>query len=401
PPDVQLVVYSSSIEASNAELVNARRRNIPLVHRSDIVAGFVNAANGVAVTGAHGKTTTTSLCAILATMAGLDPTVVIGGEVDFFEGNWRAGNGDVVVCEADESDGTFLKLKPKYGILTNIDREHLDHYGDIDHVIEANRMFMNNVRGDGCLIACGDDPRIAALLAGYAPRRLTYGITAAGIDIRAVNISMDRFRTSFEALYRGRSLGAFELHIPGMHNVYNSMAAIALGVELGVEIGVIRKALTLYGGAKRRFQVKGCVDEIMVVEDYAHHPTEIAATIAACRNWPGHRIVGVFQPHRYSRTVLLREEFGRSFAGLDELILTDLYSAAEDPIDGVSTAMIYDEVLKNGQERVRLLGREEVLPYLMKNVRPQDIVLVLGAGDIGELSDELVRALEAKKQIVV
>ncbi len=397
PTDTNIVIYSSSIYLpSNPEILSARQRNIPIMHRSDLVAEFLNSKSGVAVTGAHGKTTTTALSAILLAKAGLDPTVIIGGEVDAFGGNWRNGNGDFVVCEADESDGSFLKLRPVYGILTNIDKEHLDYYRNLKEVIKANKVFINNIRREGCLITCCDNPDIKKLIKGYDRKFRTYGNSKSGADLFARSVRMDRLHSSFEAVLNGRSLGTFELNIPGVHNVENSLAAILLGVEIGIDVDTVRAALASYNGAKRRFQVKGHINDIMVVEDYAHHPTEIIATIAACRNWPGRRVIGVFQPHRYSRTKFLKKQFGKSFFGLDELILTDLYSASEKPIEGVSTKVIYDEVLKSGHKKVRLIGKDEVLPALLKMLKPSDIVLVLGAGDIGEISDELVCALKTK-----
>jgi len=399
PETTELVVYSSSIPNNNPEIIKAKRKKLPLVHRADVVAELLNSKLGIAVTGAHGKTTTTALSALLLTKAGFDPTVIIGGEVDFFKGNWRNGLGDFVICEADESDGTFLNLRPAYAILTNIDEEHLDYYKDLKGVIKANRAFMKTVKADGCLITSCDDLNIKQLLKKYRRRFLTYSLfEGSGADIYPKNIRMEQLHTSFKAVFQGKDLGLFKLNIPGRHNVENSLAAILLGLELGVDIGVIKKALLLYTGALRRFQIKGNINDIMVVEDYAHHPAEISATISTCRNWPGRRVIGVFQPHRYTRTKFLKEKFGKSFLGLDELILTDIYSASEKPIDGVSTRIIYDEAVKNGQRNIRLIKKEKILPYLSKTLRPNDTVLVLGAGDIGEISDELVKKLEHKRQ---
>jgi len=393
-----LVVYSTSIDENNPEVIKARKLKIPVVHRSDLVAELVNANKGIAVTGAHGKTTTTALIAVLLTKAGLDPTVIVGGEVNFFGSNWRNGAGTYVVCEADESDGTFKKLKPSYAVLTNIDREHLEHYRDFEDLITANKVFIDNVKSDGYLIASYSDNHIKRLLKAYSGRFLTYSLSCSRADLYARDIKMDKFRTSFKAVFKGRELGLFELNIPGMHNVENSLAAILLGIELDIDFKVTKEALSLYKGTLRRFEVKGEIDDIMIIEDYAHHPREIMATIAACKNWPGRRVVGVFQPHRYTRTQFLKKDFGKSFLGLDELILTDIYSASEKPINGVSTRIIYDEVLKNGQENVSLIEKKHILPYLLNTLKRSDMVLVLGAGDIGELSGELVRKLKTKRQ---
>lgn len=396
--DIELVVYSSSIEKSNPELAAARNRGIAILHRSDVVAQLVNPKIGVAVTGAHGKTTTTALSALLLVEAGLDPTVIVGGEVEGLGGNWRNGNGAFAVCEADESDGTFLKLTPDYAILTNIDAEHLDYYRDLEGVIKASGIFIENIKEKGCLIASHGDIHIRDLLGAYKKRFLTYGISAPGPDLRAEAIKMDKFHTSFNAVFKGKTLGAFELNIPGRHNVENGLAVILLGLELGIDIGAIKETLSRYKGAVRRFQVKGDIDGIMVIEDYAHHPAEIMATISACRNWQGRRLVGVFQPHRYTRTKFLKNAFGKSFLELDELILTDVYAASEEPIEGVTTKIIYDEAVKNGQRNIQLMKKEKITPYLLDTVRDQDIVLILGAGDIGEISDELVKGLKDKRQ---
>ena len=398
PEETDLVVYSTSIGENNPEIIKARQKNIPIVHRSDIVAQLVNPETGVAVTGAHGKTTTTALSAFLLERAGLDPTVIVGGEVAFMDGNWRNGKGDYVICEADESDGTFRKLRPKYAILTNIDREHMEHYKDFKDLISANKIFIENIKDEGCLITSYDDLNIRGLLKNYKGRFLTYSLSGRKADIYSRNIKMDKFHTSFEAVFKGSSLGVFELNIPGMHNVENSLSVILLGIELGIETGIIKNSLVRYNGTLRRFEVKAKIDGIMIIEDYAHHPREIAATISSCRNWPARRLIGVFQPHRYTRTKFLKKDFGKSFLELDELILTDIYSASEKPIKGVTTKIIYDEAVKNGQKNPHLIKKEEILPHLLRVLKSGDIVLVLGAGDIGELSDELIKGLKAKRQ---
>lgn len=396
-----LVVYSTSIDEKNPEIMEARRKGTPIAHRSDIVAALVNPDKGIAVTGAHGKTTTTSLCAMLLTKAGLDPTVIVGGEAAFLSGNWRNGKSEFVVCEADESDGTFRKLKPFYAVLTNIDREHLEHYKDFEDLIMANKRFIDNIKDGGCLITSYDDQNIKRLLKDYKGRYLTYSISDRRADIYGFNIEMEKSHSSFEVMFKRENLGRFEMNIPGRHNVENSLAVILLGLELGTGMDKIRSALKEYRGALRRFEVKGEIGGIMIVEDYAHHPREITATIAACRNWPGRRLVGIFQPHRYTRTKFLKEEFGRCFLELDELILTDIYSASELPLEGVTTKIIYDEALKNGQKKAQLLKKEKIVPYLLNTLRGNEIVLVLGAGDIGELSSELVKELGAKRQVAL
>lgn len=400
--ETELVVYSSSIDEKNPEIIRAKQRGIPIVHRSNIAAALLNPNLGVAITGAHGKTTITALSALLLTEAELDPTVIVGGEVDFLGGNWRNGKGDFVVCEADESDGTFLRLRPKYAILTNIDEEHLDYYKNLEEIVGANKAFIENIKDNGCLITSYDDINIRKILKNFRKKILTYSyFPSNGADIYPKAIKMNRLQSSFEAIFRRKSLGLFQLNIPGMHNIENSLAVILLGLELGINLKVIKEALSSYKGTLRRFQIKGIIDDIMVVEDYAHHPAEISATICASKNWPGRRLVGVFQPHRYTRTKFLKEEFGKSFLELDELILTDIYSASEKPIEGVTTKIIYDAAIKNGQKNIRLIKKDRILPHLLKTLKAKDTVLVLGAGDIGDLSDELVKELRDKRKNIL
>lgn len=397
PGDTDIVVYSSSIDKANPEIVRARQRKIQVLHRSDILSALFNSISGIAVAGAHGKTTTTALSSLLLVNAGMDPTIMVGGVVELLGGNWRSGKGDYMVCEADESDGSFLKLKPSCAILTNIDAEHLDYYKNFKAIIDANKEFIDNIKTGGYLITHYGDPNIRAILKRCKGKYLTYGLTQDGPDLYAKNIETSYSRTTFQAVFKGRPFGDFELNVPGIHNVLNSMAVILLGIDLDINKEVIKKTLAEYKGALRRFQVKGDVNDIIVVEDYAHHPTEISATISACKNWPGRRLIGVFQPHRYTRTKFLKKEFGRSFLGLDELVLTDIYAASEKPIEGISKQCIYEEAVKNGQKKISMLEKDQILSYLLKTLKPNDMVLVLGAGDIGELSDELVKGLKHKR----
>ncbi|MDD5449852.1 MAG: UDP-N-acetylmuramate--L-alanine ligase [Candidatus Omnitrophica bacterium] len=398
PGRTGLVVYSTSISPDNPEMVAVRQRGIRAVHRSDIVSEIINASRGVAVTGAHGKTTTTALSSLLLTMAGLDPTVIVGGELDFLGGNWRNGKGNYAVCEADESDGTFKKLRPAIAILTNIDHEHMEHYKDFEDLLAANRAFIDNIKKGGLLITSYDDENIKKILKGCRERCLKYSLQDKKADIYPEQITMKGFESSFKVIACGKDLGLFKLNIPGRHNIQNSLAVILLGLELGIDAGIIRDSLSRYRGALRRFEVKADIGGITVIEDYAHHPTEIRATISCCKNWPGRRIIGIFQPHRYTRTSLLKEEFGKCFLGLDELILTDIYSASEKPLKGVTAALIYDEAVKNGQKKIRLLAKEKILSYLSGILKKGDMVIVMGAGDIGELSYEIVKWLKDKGQ---
>ncbi|MFH1847593.1 MAG: UDP-N-acetylmuramate--L-alanine ligase [Candidatus Omnitrophota bacterium] len=395
PDDADMVVYSTCIKKDNPEMAKARGKKIPLLHRSDVLSELVNEKDGIAVSGAHGKTTTSALVSVLLEEAGFDPTVIVGGVMEYFGSNAKNGRGRLIVAEADESDATFTKLRPKYAILTNIDTEHLEYYGNMGRIKKASMDFMNNVRKDGCGIFCKDDPIISGMLKRCKSGFLTYGFSKDA-DLYAEDMRVKECEVSFRAIYKGRDLGVFAINIPGLHNAKNSLAAILLGLRLGIDADIIRRAMLLYKGAKRRFEIKALINGAMVVEDYAHHPTEIEATIRTCGGWPGRRLIGVFQPHRYTRTKFLKDKFAESLTGLDRLVLTDIYSASESPIKGVSSKSIYSRMVQSGYKNVSFLPKEKIAGYLCGIVREGDIVLVLGAGDIGDVSDELVERLKRR-----
>lgn len=393
----ELVVYSSSIRRENPEIAEASRRGIPFAHRADILAELLNARDGIAVTGTHGKTTTTSLIAVMLERCGFDPTAIVGGELKELGGNAKLGTGRYLVAEADESDGSFLKFRPLYAVITNIEMEHVDYYTTLDEAKAAYRAFAGNVKPGGAVIACADDATTMATLAGIRGKVLTYGFSKDA-DLSAARIVLDGSRSSYACYSRGKLLGTVELSIPGRHNVLNSLAAVLLGLAIGIDFKRIVAAIRDFEGACRRFQVRAHAAGVMLVDDYAHHPTEIRSVISACRSWKYRRLIVVFQPHRYTRTRFLADAFGTCFAGADKLILTDIYAASEEPIAGVSSRTIYDKVVASGLRDVTIMDKDAVAAYIMKIKRRGDMVVVMGAGSIKNVADELAGALAAKRR---
>ncbi|MCI0526516.1 MAG: UDP-N-acetylmuramate--L-alanine ligase, partial [Nitrospira sp.] len=324
---------------------------------------------------------------------GLDPTVVIGGKLNRFGSNAKLGQGEFLVAEADESDGSFLKLSPTIAVVTNIDREHLDFYGDIDRIKAAFLQFVNKVPFYGAVVLCLDQPHIQEILPRIEKRYITYGMTGQA-DLMAREESSHGWQTQFSVHLRGRDLGTFEINVPGIHNVYNSLAAIAVGLELDQEVEKIRRALAEFGGVERRFQLRGERRGILVVDDYGHHPTEIKATLAAARRgWKG-RLIVLFQPHRYSRTRDLMEEFATAFYQADVLFLTEIYSAGEQPIEGMSSAQLHEQLKTYGHREVIYIPRkEEMVTQVLSILRPGDLVMTLGAGDIWKIGKEIAEKL--------
>lgn len=399
-----LVVYNTDVPGDNVELQAARRAGLPVWHRSQVLAALLNGRRGIAVTGSHGKTTTTAMTGLVLVAGGLDPTVLVGGEVpEFGTATARIGGGEWLVAEACESDGTFLRYRPEVAVVTNVEPEHLDHYeGDFARLLDAFARFLEGVRPGGFIVACGDHPAVGEVLDRLEPgdrRVIRYGVEASGCDLVARDIEAGPERTRFTAWYRGRPLGEVNLVVPGQHNVLNALAALAVGLELGVPFEEAAAALAGFRGAKRRFQVLYDRDGILVVDDYAHHPTEIRATLRAARQRraPGGRIIAVFQPQRYSRTRLLMDEFARAFGDADLVILTEIYAPpGERPIPGVSSAVLAERIAAQDGRPVRLMGdREELIEHLLATVRPGDVVLLMGAGDIWMAARELARRLQA------
>ena len=399
-----VVVHSSAIAQNNPELARARALEIPAISRGEMLAELMRVKYCVAIAGSHGKTTTTSLAATVLRHAGLDPTVVVGGKVNALGSNARLGLGDLFVAEADESDGSFLRLNPTVAIVTNIDAEHLDHYGTHEKVKDAFVQFANQVPFYGLCVMCIDHPHVQAILPRVGRRHVTYG-TSRQADYRASNVRFDGVETHFTASRKGESLGEFMVRMPGAHNVQNAMAVLAAADELEVPLNAVREAMAQFHGVQRRFTILGqpTIDkggkrgDVMIVDDYGHHPAEIEATLAAAQKSFDRRVVVAFQPHRYTRTHALFEEFTRAFNGADVLVVTDVYPAGEKPIEGASGEALAAAVHAHGHHSVRYVrGREHVKDALLEIVEPGDLVIALGAGDINASARELLAALEKR-----
>ena len=390
----EAIVVSSAIREENPEVVEANRLGLKRLHRSDVNAFLINNCKGIAVAGAHGKTTTTSMIGVSLDYEGVSPSIIIGGEVDYLGSNAKLGTSDYLVSEADESDGTFLKYHPYIGIVTNIENDHMDHYGTMENIIKAFRQFLNQVRDDGWAVVCSDNDHIRDILPEVKCKVVTYGMNQPA-DYMAANVQTTASETTFEVVHKGEKLGQVRLNVPGMHNVLNAMACVVTGITLGLSVDQMAEGLTVFNGAKRRFQTKGKVNDIWVVDDYAHHPTEIATTIKAARQTQPKRLVCAFQPHRYSRTQLLQKEYGSCFAGADLLVLTDVYSAGEDPIPGVDGELLVQEVARQtGQNTVYIKDKKEIAQYLKSIAQPGDLIMTMGAGDIVKCGEELVELLK-------
>ncbi|MEW6594662.1 MAG: UDP-N-acetylmuramate--L-alanine ligase [Thermodesulfobacteriota bacterium] len=393
-----VVVTSSAVKQDNPEVLAARDAHLPIIPRAEMLAELMRLqAYGIAVAGSHGKTTTTSMVGWMMAEAGLDPTVVIGGKVNSLGTNAKLGTGEFLVAEADESDGSFIKLSPVLEIVTNIDFEHVDHYADIEAVKAAFLEFINKIPFYGAAILCLDDPHVASLLPEIKKRTITYGF-ASQADIQARDVKGQGFINRFEVWRHGELLGKVSLLVPGQHNVYNALAAIALGLELEIPFATISKALGGFTGVQRRLQVKGESQGITVMDDYGHHPTEIRATLAALRSaWPKRRLVVLFQPHRYTRTAGLFKEFCTAFHDSDLLLLTEIYAASEAPIEGVSGESLMDGIRQHGQRFVEYVPTLEAMAAAVQpHLKRGDVVLTLGAGSIYRVGEELLVELERK-----
>jgi len=357
-----------------------------------MLAELMRVKYGVAVAGAHGKTTTTSMIAAVLAQGGLDPTVVIGGRLKGLGGGARLGEGDFMVAEADESDGSFLRLSPTVAVVTNIDREHIDFYGDMDHLREAFLEFMNKVPFYGSAILSMDDEHLQELMPHLRKRYITYGLSSQA-DVRAEEVERGRWEVSFSVTFREEGLGRIRLPLPGIHNVYNALAAVACGLELEIPFPLIEEALSSFSGVERRFQRKGEVEGVLVIDDYAHHPTEIKATLATARNL-GRRVIALFQPHRYSRVKDLFEEFLTAFYDADLLFVTEIYPAGEEPVEGVNAEGLYRGIKEHGHRKVQFVPeKERLVSTLLPILSPGDVVITLGAGNIYEVAEELLAEL--------
>jgi len=393
--DYNVVVTSTAIDQSNSELIEAKKRNIPIIHRSEMLAELVRLKHGIGVAGTHGKTTTSSMLAYLLYHGGINPTAVIGGKVLNFGSNARTGEGEYIVFEADESDGTFLKLLPSIAIVTNIDADHLDHYKYFNNIKEAFLEYINNIPFYGYSVLCIDDVTIRELLPRIERPYITYGF-AEGADFRATDVRIDNCVMKFNCLYRGELLGEFETVQLGNHNVLNSLSVIAVALDLGLEVETIQKGMAKFQGIGRRFERIGEEKGIMVIDDYGHHPTEIRATLSALKKLNRNLIV-VFQPHRYTRTELLWDEFGQSFANADQVYLSEIYPAGEDPIEGVTSSLISESIKKHeGRDAVVIPKFEDISSIIAENAKEGDLIVTLGAGDIYKVGRQIIDKLKGQ-----
>jgi UDP-N-acetylmuramate--alanine ligase len=421
--NAQVVVFSSAVRPSNPEIAEARRRGIPVIPRAEMLAELMRLRFSIAVAGSHGKTTTTSMVAVVLERAGLDPTAVIGGRLSAFGSNARLGRGEYLVAEADESDRSFLMLYPTIAVMTNVDREHMESYGSFEELQHAFVEFANKVPFYGSVVACADDAAVAAILPRINRPLVTYGLEGRdrregreglerlegregerrkGVHIQATDVEVGAFggRCVVHVSDRGRRerLGELRLSIPGRHNLQNALAVVAVADRLGIEFSRVASALADFHGAERRFERHGEADGVLVVDDYGHHPTEIAAVLSAARATLARRLVVAFQPHRYTRTQQLMEEFGPALREADEIVLTDIYAASEEPIPGITIESLADAVRRGSGRPVHLARHlDDVVPIVLTLAHRGDAVLTLGAGSIGTLPAQIVDALRRRE----
>jgi len=391
------LVVSSAIDPQNPELLEARRLQIPIIPRGELLAELMRIKFGIAIAGSHGKTTTTSMVASVLSHAKLDPTVVVGGRVKGMGGsNARIGKSEFLVVESDESDGSFLKLAPILAAVTNIDREHMDHYKTLDDILEAFIQFVNKVPFYGAAILCLDDENVQRILPRVTRRTLTYGHNPQA-DLFITSSSNGPTSSEFSLRLHGEDLGAFRVGVPGPHNVLNATAAVAIALELEVQPELIREGLANFSGVDRRFQVKGVVDNVTVIDDYGHHPTEVKATLATARTCQFSRVLVLFQPHRYTRTAALMDDFARSFHQADQVFLLDIYAASEKPIEGVHTQALAQRLRDYGHRAAEYTGgMEEGIRRIVEAARPGDAIITLGAGSVSQAGERILEALRLR-----
>jgi UDP-N-acetylmuramate--alanine ligase len=404
--DAEVVVVSSAVKAGNPEVREAEGRQVPVIPRAEMLAELMRLRFSIAVAGAHGKTTTTSMIALVLERAGLDPTAVIGGRLSAFGSNARLGRGPLMVAEADESDRSFLKLFPTIAVVTNIDREHLENYGSFEDVQQAFVDFANKVPFYGAVVACADNEFLASVIPRMTRRVITYGLDAPECDVTATAVQVGPLcvRALVQRRERGpadragmlTTLGPVALQVPGRHNLQNALAAVAVGLELGLSFERIVEGLGEFRGVERRFEVRGEPGDILVIDDYSHHPTEIAAALDAARQL-NRRLIVAFQPHRYTRTAALIEAFGPALAAANYIVLTDIYTAGEDPMPGVTIEKLASAIRRDVDAQVEIVpSLEDVVPALVRVARPGDTVITLGAGSIGGIAERLIESLETR-----
>ena len=390
----EAIVLSSAIHQNNPELVRAKELGLKIYHRSDLLAYLLNAVDGIAVAGAHGKTTTSSMISVVLEHAKVDPTILIGGFVDYLKGNAKLGKSRYLVAEADESDGSFLKFYPHIAVVTNIEDDHMDYYVSMENIIKAFTQFMQNLDEEkGLAILCFDNENIRNIADKTNRKYISYALDHEA-DYSACDIRFEGSHTVFTVMYKGENLGKIALNIPGKHNILNALATIAVCRQVGLSMEEIAQGFSAFSGTKRRFQTKFRNDDVWIVDDYAHHPTEIQTTIKAAKQTNPKRLIVAFQPHRYSRTKLLKTEFGSCFKGADILILTDIYAASEDPIEGITGRTIVEEVKKQtGVDAVYIEKLEDIMPWLKEHSQNGDLIITMGAGNIYTVGESLAKEL--------
>lgn len=395
--DAQAIVVSTAISEDNPEVQMARQKAIPVFHRADMIAQLMLQYQGIAVAGAHGKTTTTAMIAVMLEHAGVDPTVIIGGEVDYLNGNAKLGNSKYLVAEADESDGSFLKFSPHIAVVTNIENDHMDFYKTVENILHTFNKFLHNLpQNDGLGILCFDSAYIRDLVGKLERPYISYAVEHDA-QYMARNIRIEGVMTTYDVYQEGELLGTLKIKVPGRHNVANSLAAVVVGITLGLTFAQIAAGLAHFQGAKRRFQTKARINGVWVIDDYAHHPTEIATTLLAARQTEPKRLICVFQPHRYSRTQFLRAEFGRAFTSSDIVIITDIYAAGEQPIPGITGKVLKEEIeSQTGMQVIYIPEKDKIARYLSEIAEPGDLVMTMGAGNIYLAGEELVEILMKK-----
>jgi UDP-N-acetylmuramate--alanine ligase len=396
-PDVDVLVYSSAVPPDNPEVLEAHRRKIPVIRRAEMLAEVMRLKYGIGVAGTHGKTTTTSMISLVLIEGGIDPTVIVGGRLHGLAGsNARLGKGEFIVVEADEYDRSFLSITPTIAVMTTLETDHLDCYRDLEDIKSAFIQFAARVPFYGFVVLCLDEPALQDIMPKLKKKIITYGLNGQA-DLQALDITHHQNRTKFLVMYEGKDLGEIVLQIPGRHNVQNALAAIAVGLQLNVPFPRIKAGIEKFTGVFRRWEIKGEIGGITVVDDYAHHPTEIKATLAGAKAGWRRRVICVFQPHLYSRTRDFYDEFGRAFFNADILIVTDVYPAREEPIQGVSGELIANAAKQFGHKQVQYIADKKAVPQmLMTTMRPGDIIITMGAGDIWRYGEEFITLLRKK-----
>ncbi|MDD5686813.1 MAG: UDP-N-acetylmuramate--L-alanine ligase [Elusimicrobia bacterium] len=391
---VDVVVTSTAVTKDNPEVVAARLHKIPVIPRAEMLAELMRLKYSIAIAGCHGKTTTTSMASLILANAGFDPTVVIGGRFNNFGTGAKLGHGEYLVAEADESDGSFLKLFPTFAVVTNIDNDHLDHYGTLDNIKSAFIEFINKIPFYGCAILCSDDENLKSIIPKITRKYYTYGFNDSA-DFKIENVNVTPASTKFDVSYHNKNMGKIELKIPGRHNILNATASLVCGYELEIEFSKIAKALFDFNGVGRRLEKKGNYKNVVFIDDYGHHPTEIKATLSAVRSVnPDSRVLVLFQPHRYTRTKFLKDQFGTAFVDADMVRVLDIYAASEEPIPGISSQTIIDSIKKESKKDVTKLVSVE---NLAKEIKNGDVVITLGAGDVWKKSAEILKILNETK----